>query len=71
MKNKHRLNLQFYFFIISLIWTAWVIWFLHHLLTGLGSDKFLIGGTFVLLVIGFIEIFWTFRKWRESRKGKE
>lgn len=76
MKNKYRRYGRLMSFVYSLALTAFIIWCLHHLLTTgaaympATSYKFLVGATFVLLIMGFIRIIWTFRKWRESRREK-
>ncbi len=68
--KRYEQSFRFLSFVYSVAFTAYVIWFLHHLLTGSATYEFLVGGTFVLLIIGFVRIFWTFKKWRESKKGK-
>lgn len=70
MKNKSEKIFCFLSFAGLLAFAAYIILFLHRLLTESASYKFLIGVTFVILITVFIRIFWAFRKLREVRKGK-
>lgn len=74
MKNKSEKIYHFLSFACSVALAAYIILFLHHLLTESASYmsgatyKFLVGAEFVLLIIVFIRIFWEFRKLKEVGK---
>lgn len=77
MKNKSEKIFRFLSFACLVALAAYIILFLHHLLTESASYmsgatyKFLVGAELVLLIIVFIRIFWAFRKLREVEDGKK
>ena len=77
MKNKSEKIYHFLSFACMVALAAYIILFLHHLLTESASYmsgatyKFLVGAEFVLLIIVFIRIFWEFRKLKEVGKGNK
>ena len=77
MKNKSKKIFCFLSFVCLVALAAYIILFLHHLLTESTSYmsgatyKFLVGAELVLLIIVFIRIFWAFRKLREVGKGNK
>lgn len=76
MKNKSEKIFRFLYFACLVAFAAYIILFLHHLLTESASYmsgasyKFLVGATLVILITVFIRIFLAFRKLREVGKGK-
>ena len=70
MKNKSEKIFRFLYFAGLVAFAAYIILFLHRLLTESDSYKFLIGVTLIILITVFIRIFWAFRKLREVGKRK-